>query len=242
MTPAAETGAGASQHRAIAGNAVRAAVMGANDGLVSNLNLVMGVAGAALSARSIVIAGIAGLLAGAVSMALGEWISVQSMRELSRRELAIEAREYDEQPATEEAELVGFIKAKGLDDAEARALASRLMARKDAVLDIMAKEELGIDPRDLGGSAWEAAASSFVLFVVGALVPLVPFFFYAGRQAILVSLVASTIGLLALGGAIGWLNGMNRAFTAGRQALFGLSAAAVTYALGALVGGAMGPP
>lgn len=223
---------GTSHHRPITRNAVRAAVMGANDGLVSILNLVMGVAGAALPGRSIAIAGMAGLLAGAISMALGEWISVQSARELARRELAVEARELEEQPAVEEAELVGFFRAKGLDDGEARALAARLMANEAAVLDIMAKEELGIDPRDLGGSAWEAAASSFVLFVVGAAIPVLPFFVASGRQAVVASVAASAAGLVVLGAAIGWINGRSVLYSAGRQVAIGLAAAAVTYALG----------
>jgi VIT1/CCC1 family predicted Fe2+/Mn2+ transporter len=226
-------------HRPVTGNVLRAAVLGANDGLVSNLNLVMGVAGAGMPPRAILVTGLAGLVAGAISMALGEWVSVQSARELAKRELAVEARQLAERPEREEAELVVMFRAKGFDEAEARDLAARWMARPAAVLDTMAREELGFDPKDLGGSAWEAAGSSFVLFAIGALVPVLPFAFLAGRAAIGASLGLSAIGLLALGAAIGWLNGLGVAFAAFRQLLFGLAAAAATYAVGALVGVAL---
>ncbi|MDB5099477.1 MAG: hypothetical protein JWM80_3898 [Cyanobacteria bacterium RYN_339] len=224
------------QHRTITGNALRAAVLGANDGLVSNLNLVMGVAGAGLASHAIVITGIAGLLAGAISMALGEWISVQSARELAKRELAIEAREIDTQPDVEQAELVGFFLAKGLAEEDARHMAARMMTSKEAVLDTMAREELGIDPKELGGSAWVAAYSSFLLFVLGASIPLLPYFFATGQTAIAVSVVGSAIGLVVLGAGIGWLNGLNLWYAAGRQLLFGLVAGAITYGLGKVMG------
>jgi VIT1/CCC1 family predicted Fe2+/Mn2+ transporter len=229
-----------SAHRGISGNALRASVLGANDGLVSIFNLVMGVAGAQLPAREILISGIAGVLAGAISMALGEWISVQSSRELAKRELAVEARELEEQPAFELEELVGFYTAKGLPEADARELATRLMRHKRVALDVMAREELGIDPQDLGGSAWVAAGSSFALFVLGSLPPVLPFALLAGHAAVMASVAASGLGLVVLGAAIGWLNGLSLAWAAGRQLLFGMLAAGATYGLGVLAGRALG--
>ena len=138
------------RHRAIGGNALRAAVLGANDGLVSNLSLVMGVAGAELSGRAILVTGLAGLLAGACSMAMGEWLSVQSARELNQRQLAIEAEEIDTAPEEEQQELALIYEAKGLTADEAQALAAKLMADKGSALDALAREELGIDPQELG--------------------------------------------------------------------------------------------
>jgi VIT1/CCC1 family predicted Fe2+/Mn2+ transporter len=131
---------------------------------------------------------------------------------------------------------VGFFLAKGLAEQDARFMADRLMTNKAAVLDTMAREELGIDPKELGGSAWVAASSSFALFVLGAIVPVLPFFFATGQTAIAVSMGASAIGLLVLGGAIGWLNGLQLWYAAGRQLVFGLVAGAITYGLGRLMG------
>src|ERR671923_2869605 len=154
------------RHRAIGGNALRAAVLGANDGLVSNLSLVMGVAGAALSGPTILITGFAGLLAGACSMAMGEWLSVQSSRELYQRQIAIEAAEIAAVPDEERQELALIYQAKGLSAEEADRLAAEVIADTAHALDTLAREELGIDPEELGGSAWEAAATSFLLFAI----------------------------------------------------------------------------
>lgn len=174
------------RHRATSsGNSLRAAVLGANDGLLSNFSLVMGVAGAALSGRAILIAGLAGLLAGAGSMAMGEWISVQSSRELSGRQIAIERRELAEVPEEEEEDLALIYQAKGLGEDQARELAARLMADQAAALDTLSREELGIDPEELGGSAWQAATVSFVLFALGAIVPVAPFLLLGGRALVL---------------------------------------------------------
>lgn len=149
------------RHRAGSGNALRAAVLAASDGLLSNLSLVMGVAGAAQSGRAVLIAGLAGLLSGAFSMALGEWISVQSSRELYERQIAIERSELEQAPAEEQEELMLIYQVKGLPDDQARALSARLIADPITALDTLAREELGIDPEELGGSAWEAASTSF---------------------------------------------------------------------------------
>ncbi len=162
------------RHRAASGNALRAAVLGANDGLLSNFSLVMGVTGAQVSADTILVTGLAGLLAGAGSMAMGEWISVQSARELAGHQLEIEAREIEEIPDEEREELALIYEAKGLDRESARALAERQIADRSTALDTLAREELGIDPDELGGSAAVAAGTSFVLFSFGAILPVVP--------------------------------------------------------------------
>lgn len=228
------------RHRATSGNALRAAVLGANDGLLSNFSLVMGVAGADLAGRAILVTGLAGLLAGAGSMALGEWISVQSSRELFERQIAIEARELDELPEEEEEELALIYRAKGLPEAEARALAGRLVADRASALDALAREELGIDPAELGGSAWVAAATSFILFAIGAIVPVLPFIFLSGTAAVLTSVVASATALFMIGAAITLLTGRSVLFSGLRQVVFGLAAAALTWGVGRLIGVSIG--
>ena len=149
------------RHRTAGGNSLRAAVLGASDGLLSNLSLVMGVAGASLSSQSILLTGLSGLLAGACSMALGEWLSVQSARELYERQIRIERREVEEVPEEEQEELALIYQAKGLPEAQALILAERMMQDHEVALDTLAREELGIDPDELGGSAWEAGITSF---------------------------------------------------------------------------------
>lgn len=228
------------RHRAASGNALRAAVLGANDGLLSNFSLVMGVAGADLAGRAVLVAGMAGLLAGAGSMALGEWISVQSSRELFERQIAIEARELEEIPEEEEEELALIYQAKGLPETEARALAKRLVADRDAALDALAREELGIDPAELGGSAWVAAGTSFVLFALGAIIPVAPFLFLSGLSAVATSVVVSTIALFGIGAAITLLTGRSVLYSGMRQVLFGLAAAAITWGVGRVIGVAIG--
>ena len=224
------------RHRAIGGNALRAAVLGANDGLVSNLSLVMGVAGAELSGQAILVTGLAGLLAGACSMAMGEWLSVQSARELNQRQLAIEAEEIETVPEEEQQELALIYEAKGLTADEAQALAAKLMADKESALDALAREELGIDPQELGGSAWAAAGTSFVLFAGGAIVPVAPFLFLTGTSAVSVSLLASALALFLVGAAITLVTGRSVCSTGLRQLLFGAAAAGVTYGIGRLLG------
>ncbi len=224
------------RHRAIGGNALRAAVLGANDGLVSNLALVMGVAGAALNEQAIVITGFAGLLAGSFSMAMGEWISVQSSRELSERQLRIEADELEAFPEEEAEELRLIYEAKGLPSDEARRVADRLLGDGGGALDVMAREELGIDPDDLGGSAWEAAFFSFLLFAMGAIVPVLPFLLLNDAVAVATSVAASGIGLFLLGAAITLFTGRRPSRSGLRQMVFGLAAAALTYGIGALLG------
>jgi len=228
------------RHRTIGGNALRAAVLGANDGLVSNLALVMGVAGADISNQAVLIAGFAGLLAGASSMAIGEWLSVQSSRELYQRQIDIEAREIEEVPEEEEEELALIYQAKGLPEAQARQLAARVMADHDTALDTLAREELGIDPDELGGSPWEAATASFFLFAFGAITPVLPFLFTTGATAVITSLSLTSFALFGTGAAITLVTGRGLWRSGLRQVVLGLAAAALTYGIGTLLGVATG--
>jgi VIT1/CCC1 family predicted Fe2+/Mn2+ transporter len=224
------------RHRAGGGNALRAAVLGANDGLVSNLSLVMGVAGAELNNSTILITGLAGLLAGAFSMALGEWLSVQSSRELYQHQIQIEKAEILASPEEEEAELALIYEARGLSTAEAQQLAARISHDPNATLETLAREELNVDPAELGGSAWVAALTSFFLFALGAIIPVVPFMLVRGLQAVSASLVFSAIGLFVIGAGITLFTGRNVLYSGFRQVLFGLIAAAATFAIGRLIG------
>jgi VIT1/CCC1 family predicted Fe2+/Mn2+ transporter len=219
---------------------LRAAVLGVNDGLVSNASLVMGVAGARVASSDILLTGIAGLIAGACSMAMGEWISVQSSRELAERELAIEREHIASQGEQELAELALVYEQKGLDPVEARHVADVLMADPTTALDTHAREELGIDPDELGGSPWVAAGTSFLLFVLGAIVPVIPFVFLSGTAAVSVALVASAAALFGIGVAITLLTGRSPLLAGLRQLAFGGAAFAVTYGVGALFGAAVG--
>lgn len=224
------------RHRAAGGNALRAGVLGANDGLVSVFSLVMGVAGAGVGSQTILLTGLAGLLAGALSMALGEWLSVQSARELYQHQLGIEAEELEENPAEEMEELALIYQAKGIAPDTARDMAGRVLTNKDIALETLAREELAIDPRDLGGSAWEAALTSFCLFALGALIPVLPYLFLTGRHGILVSAAASAVGLYVIGAAITLMTGRSAVFSGLRQVVFGLATAGVTFGVGRLIG------
>jgi VIT1/CCC1 family predicted Fe2+/Mn2+ transporter len=224
------------RHRTAGGNALRAAVLGANDGLVSNLSLVMGVAGAAMSGRAILITGLAGLLAGAGSMALGEWLSVQSSRELYAHQIATEAEELEAMPEEEEEELALIYQARGLDEERAREFAATMMSNHESALDTLAREELGINPADLGGSPWEAAITSFFLFAGGAILPVIPFIFSSGQSAVWLSVAFSAVGLFAIGAAITLFTGRPAVTSGLRQVLFGSIAAGLTFGVGKLVG------
>ena len=224
------------RHRTVGGNALRAAVLGANDGLCSNLSLVMGVAGAAIDSRGMLVAGLAGLLAGAISMALGEWISVTSSRELASREIHIEAGELEEDPEGEGDELKLIYEAKGLAPSEADAMVKQLLADRSKALDALTREELGIDPEGLGGSAWQAAAFSFVLFALGAAVPVLPFLVARGGAAVASSVILSAVALFGTGAAITVFTGVSVWRSGMRQLLMGLAAAGVTFVIGKLIG------
>lgn len=228
------------RHRAGGGNALRAAVLGANDGLVSILSLTMGVAGATNSRPDILIAGLAGVLAGAGSMALGEWLSVQSSRELYEHQIKIEAEEIANSPEEEQEELALIYQSKGLPEDRAKELASHMMADKESILDTLAREELGIDPQELGGSAYEAAFTSFFLFAFGAFFPILPYLIWSGTTAILLSLVVSAVGLFIIGAAITLMTGRSLWFSGTRQVLVGIAAAVLTYGIGKLIGVSVG--
>ncbi len=228
------------RHKAGGGNALRAAVLGANDGLVSILSLTMGVAGATNSRPDILIAGLAGVLAGAGSMALGEWLSVQSSRELYEHQIKIEAEEIAESPEEEQEELALIYQSKGLPEDRAKELAAHMMVDTGNILDTLTREELGIDPDELGGSAYEAAFTSFFLFAFGALFPMLSYFFWSGTQAIILSLVISAVGLFIIGAAITLMTGKSVLFSGTRQVLVGIAAAALTYGIGKLIGVSLG--
>jgi VIT1/CCC1 family predicted Fe2+/Mn2+ transporter len=229
------------RHRGTSGgNALRAAVLGSSDGLTSNMSLVMGVAGASLAPHQVLLTGLAGLLAGALSMAIGEWLSVQSARELYSRQIGIERVELEQAPEEERDELSLIYQAKGLDPDAANSIASRIISDPASALDTLAREELGIDPTGLGGSAWEAAISSFLLFAAGAIVPVIPFVFLAGWTATITSVALSVVGLFVIGAGITLTSGAPLWKAAGRQIALGLAAAVITFALGHVVGSALG--
>jgi VIT1/CCC1 family predicted Fe2+/Mn2+ transporter len=223
-------------HGRASSNDLRAAVLGANDGLVSNLCLVMGVAGAGQASHTILLTGLAGLVAGAVSMALGEWLSVTNAREFARSQIDQEKEELEQAPDAERKELALIFQAKGLPREDAQRVATDLMRDKRAALDTLAREELGIDPAELGGNPWSAAAFSFALFAVGAFFPVLPFFFAGGTTGIAWSLALSVAALGAIGLATSLFSGRGPAYSATRQVVVGAVAAAVTYATGALIG------
>ena len=228
------------RHRSTGGNALRAAVLGASDGVLSNTSLIMGVAGAAISNGAVVIAGLAGLLAGAFSMGLGEWLSVQSARELYAHQIRVERDELEAIPEEEEVELALIYQSKGVPEEQARRLAKQMIQGDPRVaLDTLSREELGIDPEELGGSAYEAAFTSFFLFGSGAFVPLLPFLVMSGAPAIIAALVLSGVALFGVGAAITIVTGQDALRSGLRQVLFGLAAAAVTFGIGHLVGTAI---
>jgi len=234
---AAEVGQRETWHRAGSrSGTLRAIIFGVSDGLVSNLALVMGVAGAAAgNPRFILLAGIAGLLAGAFSMAAGEYISMQSQRELFERQIALERAEMAAMPEEEEAELAASYRSKGFTAEEAANIAHRIFGDPEAALDILVREELGLDPDQLG-SPWGAAAGSFVAFAVGASLPVVPYLSGGGTAVLLVSLGASLVALFGVGAAVSLLTGRGMLFSGVRQLGIGLAAAVVTYAIGSVIG------
>ena len=224
------------RHRSVGGNSLRAAVLGGNDGLVSNFSLVMGIAGASTGNREIIIVGIAGLLAGGLSMALGEWISVKSSLELYENQMQLEMEELETNPEGEEKELALIYQSKGIPQEQAVKMAKDIMSNKEHAHEVLIKEELGINSEDLKGSAMEAAVASFVFFAIGAIIPLFPFFFLKGYQAIFTSILLSGFGLFLIGSSITLFTGKNVWFSGFRQVLFGLIAAAITFGIGKLIG------
>ena len=223
-------------HRAASGNNLRAAILGANDGLVSNFCLVMGIAGAGSGNKTVLLTGLAGLAAGACSMALGEWLSVTNARELAQTQIAQEKEELEQTPLAEQHELTLIFQAKGMPKEDAQRVAAQMMQDKKGALDTLVREELGINPADLGGNAWSAAATSFALFSAGAIFPVAPYFWMHGTGAIAASAAASAAMLVAVGMLSSLFNGRNAWYSAVRQLIFGCLAASVTYGLGAALG------
>jgi len=214
-------------------------VLGANDGLASNLSLVMGVAGADLAPKAILLTGIAGLLAGSLSMAMGEWLSVQSARELFEHQIRIEREELIAFPEEEREELELIYRAKGVPADTAQELADRLIREGAAALETLVREELAIDPEELGGSAWEAAIASSLLFSIGAIVPVLPYIAWGGIPAAVASVVLSGLALFLLGAGITVITGRSALRSGLRQVLIGLAAAAITFGFGRLFGVAL---
>ncbi|MEO8626315.1 MAG: VIT1/CCC1 transporter family protein [Candidatus Limnocylindrales bacterium] len=226
-------------HRGGRSGTLRAAVFGANDGLVSNLSLVMGVAGAVSDNHFIVLAGVAGLLAGAFSMAAGEYISMQSQREMFENQIAVEREEMRVMPEVEQEELAAIYRAKGISSADAKRIAAQLMEDPVKALDTKVREELGLDPDQLG-SSWGAAIYSFIAFSIGAIIPLVPFLLARGDVAFIAALSGSFAALFAVGAAVSIVTGKSMLFSGLRQVLIGAAAAAVTYGVGSLIGANVG--
>lgn len=217
------------------GNNLRAAVFGVNDGLVSNASLIFGIAGATGDSGAVLLTGAAGLLAGACSMAAGEYISVTSQREMYSYQIELEREELEHYPQEEAAELAKIYEAKGLPAAEAKRVVDTLFADPKQALDTLAREELGIAPEALG-SPWGAAISSFLSFSLGALVPVLPFVFTNGRPALGASVVLTGAALFGVGAAISLFTGRRAIFGGLRMLAIGATAGGVTYVIGRLLG------
>jgi VIT1/CCC1 family predicted Fe2+/Mn2+ transporter len=222
-------------HKGGRSGSIRAAVFGMNDGLVSNLSLVLGVAGAGAAQSALLITGFAGLLAGACSMAVGEYVSVASQRDLLKRQIDLERRELAEAPQEEAAEIALIFRQKGLSPEQAARTTSELLKNPEAALDTLVREELGLDPEDLG-SPLAAAASSFATFALGAALPLLPFFVATRWTAVALSAVLAAAVLSIVGGLLGFISGTSPVRSALRMVLLAAAAAGVTFGLGRLVG------
>jgi VIT1/CCC1 family predicted Fe2+/Mn2+ transporter len=222
-------------HRGDSSGALRAAIFGVNDGLVSNLSLVMGVTGGEAGRKFILLAGLAGLLAGAFSMGAGEFISVTSQRELFEREIALESEEISAMPDEEANELALIYRAKGIGREEAEAMAARIMRNHETALDTMAREELGLNPEELG-SPLRVAASSFTSFAIGAVVPVLAWLVASGTAAFVASIILSALALFLVGAGISLLTGRSATHSGVRQLLVGGAAAAATFGIGRLIG------
>lgn len=222
-------------HRDVSGGAARAAVFGISDGLVSNTALILGVAGANPSANTVLVAGVAGLIAGAVSMAAGEYVSMQAQKELIERELRIEAAAIEDHPESERRELVALYRSRGIDRQTAERMSSQIMSDPELALEVHVLEELGLST-DSVGSPWQAAGSSFVSFTVGAIVPLIPWMIGSGTGAIIASVVAAVILSAAVGGALARFTERSVVLSAARQVLITLFSCVITYGVGSVVG------
>jgi len=225
-----------SRHDSVgAGGNLRAAVFGANDGLISNVSLILGVAGASTDNSMVLLSGVAGLVAGAFAMAAGEYVSVRSQREMYEYQIALERDELEEYPEEEAAELALVYVHRGMERQEAIDLARRLLSDPKNALDTLARDELGLNPDELG-SPWGAAISSFMSFAVGAIVPLIPFLVSEGGKALLASVVMTGLALFGVGATISLFTGRNAAGSGLRMLAIGAAAGAITYAIGSMLG------
>ncbi len=236
FVPAGRRAARAHRHGDAGGNTLRASVLGANDGLVSNVSLVMGMAGAATGNHAVLLAGLAGLVAGACSMALGEWLSVKSSREFYQAQITERAERLAVAPEEGTRHIAGIYRQKGLDRAKAEHLAGHLAESPRTALDTMVREDLGVDPSELGGSAWSAAISSFGFFAFGAIFPVAPYFWLGGRTAMFASMGTTFVGLCLIAVGTSLFTGRGLAFSIARQFAITASAAAITYGVGHLLG------
>ena len=227
------------RHRDVRGGAARAAVFGVSDGLVTNVSLILGVAGAHPAAGLVRLTGLAGLVAGAFSMAAGELVSMQAQREMMERELAVERAALRSAPEWEAQELVNLYESRGLDPEMARDLAAHVMADPELALETHAREELGIDPEKLG-SPWQAASASFTAFALGAFLPLLPWLVTAGSAAVVLSVVIGCVASLGVGALVGLLTSRSWVRAALRQLAVAAVAAAVTFGVGRAVGTGVG--
>lgn len=222
-------------HRSVSGGLARVAVFGISDGLVSNVSLILGFAGANVSASLVRLAGLAGAIAGAASMAAGEWISISAQNELIEREVSMERHALLHDPVAETEELVAIYRSHGMSKDQARVAAHEVMAKPEVALLVHAREELGIDPGELA-SAWRAAGLSLVCFIVGALLPVIPWFGGSGNGAVLASIIIGIVAAALVGAVIGRLGERPWPRTALRQVLIMLLACGATYVVGRLVG------
>lgn len=229
-------------HRDISGGTARAAIFGVSDGLVSNVALILGVAGASPAPGFVRLAGLAGLVAGAVSMAAGEYVSVKAQVELLERELELERTELANRPEKEQKELAGIYMRRGVEPRLARELAAAMSKNPELALQAHAREELGVDPDSLGNPV-QAAAASFLSFGVGALIPLLPWFFSSGGPAVVVSLILAGLAAIGVGIALARFTERSWVKSAARQLFIAAGAAGATFAIGNLLGsgGAPGP-
>jgi VIT1/CCC1 family predicted Fe2+/Mn2+ transporter len=235
-TSVAQVGA---RHKGHGGGNLRAAVFGVNDGLVSNTSLIMGVAGAAAGADMVLTSGIAGLLAGALSMAAGEYVSMRSQREMFEYQIGLERDELDEYPEEEAEELALIYHARGMDLDEARRITRELVKSPDAALDALAREELGLNPDDLG-SPWGAAIFSFLAFAAGAMLPLIPFFLGLPlSRAVTAAAIIAGVALFGVGAALSLFTGRNAWLGGLRMVAIGGGAGIVTWLIGSLLGAAI---
>jgi len=228
------------RHRGVSGGGnLRAAVFGVNDGLISNASLIMGVAGANADNAMIVLTGIAGVVAGAFSMAAGEYVSVRSQREMYEYQIGLEREELDQYPEEEAKELALIYAARGMAAAEAKQLADSMIADREHGLDTLAREELGLNPDELG-SPTGAALSSFLSFAIGGAIPLAPFLFASGSVALLATVMVTALGLFTVGATLSLFTGRSALMSGWRMFAIGAAAGGITYMVGKLLGVSLG--